>query len=321
MARGYLLRIALAGAGCTVLSVPQIRAQLPPRLERCLPYPTLAQEIKQVSKANEEDSESGPRLPQITITNVNFLGQTALSQEVRERLVRKFMRSRQPYYDSDAKSLLDEFLEVGVTGALRDRGYFHAKAGGQADLLSAGVLERRYSFIVRIVAGQQYRLGSIRFTTAVDPPLATRFAPAQLRNLIPLRRGDVFNVSKVRQGLDAVTKLYQSNGYIDAIVEPDTAIDDDSPTINLVLRIDEQKQYRIGEVLVVSPDPRVKALLDAALKPGHIFNPAVVAQFLRQHKSILPADASERDVSLAKNAKDGLVNVTFDSWACPMVQN
>jgi outer membrane protein assembly factor BamA len=320
MARGYHLRFILIAAACSVPSSPSVRAQLPSRLERCLPYPTFSQEIKEVHEGNEETWESGPRQPRITITSVDFPGQTALSKQVQEQLVRRFMRWRQPYYDSDAKSLLDEFLEVGVTGALRDRGYFHAKADGDAALLSANMLERGYSFTIRIAAGRQYRLGRVRFMRASDSA-TTKFPSAELRDLIPLQRGDVFNVSKVRQGLDAVTKQYESHGYIDATVEPETEVDDDSPTIDLLLRIDEQKQYRIGEITVVSPNPKVKAILDEALRPGSIFNPEVVRTFLRQHKSILPPDASERDVSMRKNAKDGTVDVTLDFWACPSSQD
>jgi outer membrane protein assembly factor BamA len=321
MARGYYLRFILIAAACFVFSSPSVRAQLPPRLERCLPYPTFAQETKEVHGGNEENWESGPRHPRITITSVGFPGQTALSKQAQEQLVREFMRSRQPYYDSDAKSLLDEFLEVGVTGTLRDGGYFHAKAEGEADLLSADALERRYSFTVRIAAGPQYRLGSIRFTTVADPPSATIFAPTRLRTLIPMRQGDVFNISRVLQGLESITRLYQSFGHLDATVEPDTLVRDDSRVIDLVFRIDEQKQFRIGKITVVSPNPRVKTILDTQLEKGQIFNPRVIGQFLRRYKSILPSDASERDVSMSKNVKDGTVDITFDFWACPLAQN
>jgi outer membrane protein assembly factor BamA len=321
MAHEYLRWTTLVGAACTLLSAPAIRAQLPPRLERCLPYPTLAQEIKEVHGTNEENPEFAPRQPRITIASVDFLGQTGLSKRAQERLVREFMRSRQPYYDSDAKSLLDEFLEVGVTGTLRHRGYFHAKAEGEADLLSADALERRYSFTVRIAAGRQYRLSGIRFMTVADPPSATIFAQARLRTLIPMRQGDVFNISRVRQGLESIMRLYQSRGHLDATVEPDTLVKDDSRVIDLVFRIDEQKQYRIGKIMVVSPNPRVKTLLDRQLEKGHIFNLGVVEQFLRRYKSILPTDASERDVSMSKNVKDGTVDITFDFWACPLARN
>jgi hypothetical protein len=38
-------RLALLGALCATLSPTVILAQLPPRLKKCLPFPTLADEI------------------------------------------------------------------------------------------------------------------------------------------------------------------------------------------------------------------------------------------------------------------------------------
>src|SRR5712692_7603240 len=46
MARGNAIRFVLLAGLCALLSTPPMRAQVPRRLEKCLPCPTLAQEIQ-----------------------------------------------------------------------------------------------------------------------------------------------------------------------------------------------------------------------------------------------------------------------------------
>lgn len=306
------------GAACAPFSSVPVCAQLPPRLERCLPYPTLAQEIKEMQATNEQDTESESHQPGIVIASVSFRGQTGLPQPFQQQLVSTLiMLQRQSYHHSDPNLLLDEFRDATVT-ALHERGFFRAEVDGEANLLSADSRERRYSFTVRIAAGRKYRLGNVQIMGAADPSSAIAFPPEQLRNLIRLRRGDIFNVFKIRQGLEAIAKLYRSNGYIDATIGPETQVAVDRSVINLVLKIDEQKQYRVGKVLVVSPNPKVQSFLSANLQTGHIFNQGVVEQVLRRYKLILPLDASERDVSIVKNVREGIADITFDFWSCPL---
>lgn len=321
MARRYLSRIVLAGVTCTFLGAPQIRAQLPQRLERCLPYPTLAKEIEVMRESTEARKTQDLTAPRIVFVSVDFQGETRLPQTLQTQLATSLKRGRAQFYGSDPGPLLDEFQEVAVRDALRERGYFHAQVDSESHLLSADSRERRYSVTFRITDGVQYRLGDVRVKNISEPTLPTVFPPAQLRRLVPLRRGELFNVSKIRDGLEAIMSLYGAKGYLDTTIEPDTIVDDDQAVISLILNVDEQIQYRIGEVNVFSSNPSVEALLRKLLKPGEVFNPRVVDDFLVQHKSSLPAGVSRDDVRLSKDVKNGKIDVTFDFWACPLAQN
>lgn len=115
--------------------------------------------------------------------------------------------------------------------------------------------------------------------------------------------------------------LYGSKGYLDATIEPDTIVDDDQAVISLILNVDEQTQYRIGEVNVFTSNPRVETLLRKLLKPGEVFNPRVVDRFMIQHKSILPVGVSKDDVRISRDVKNGKIDITLDFWACPPAQN
>ena len=317
MARGYQLRFILIAAACSVFSSPAVRAQLPQRLERCLPYPTLAQEIE----AMRQDTESEASAPRIVFVSVDFQGETRLPQTLQTQLTTSLKRRRAQFYGFDPAPLLDEFQEVAVRGALRERGYFRAQVDAESHLLSANPRERRYSVTFRVTNGLQYRLGDVLVKNISEPTFPTVFPSAQLRNLIPLRDEDLFNVSKISEGLETIMSLYGSKGYLDATVEPDTIVDDDRAVISLILNVDEQTQYRIGEVNVITSNPRVETLVRKLLKPGEVFDPRVVDRFMIQYKSILPVGVSDDDVRMSKDVKNGKVDITFDFWACPLAQS
>jgi outer membrane protein assembly factor BamA len=302
MARGYHLRFILIAAACSVFSSPSVRAQLTPRLERCLPYPTLAQEIKVMRQGTEANEAQQVSAPKIVFVSVDFQGETRLPQTLQTQLTTSLKRRRAQFYGFDPAPLLNEFQEVAVRGALRERGYFNAQVDAEFHLLGADPRERRYSVTFRVTDGLQYRLGDVLVKNTSEPTFPTVFPPAQLRKLVPLRRGEPFNVSKIRDGLETIMSLYGSRGYLDATVAPDTIVDDDQAVISLILNVDEQTQYRIGEVNVFTSNPRVETLLRELLKPGEVFNPKV-------------------DVRMSKDVNNGKIDISLDFWACPLVQN
>jgi outer membrane protein assembly factor BamA len=81
---------------------------------------------------------------------------------------------------------------------------------------------------------------------SADPDLPLVFSTAQLRKQVPMRNGDIFDVYKLREGFDALKKLYASSGWIDFTPTPDFDIDDAAKQINLTLELDQEKQYRVG---------------------------------------------------------------------------
>lgn len=305
MPHGYHLRFILIAAACSVLSLPAVCAQLPSRLERCLPYPTLAQEIKVMRQGTDAKEAQEVSAPKIVFVSVDFQGETRLPQTLQAQLATSLKRGRAQFYGSDPAPLLDEFQEVAVRGSLRERGYFHAQVDSESHLLSADPRERRYSVTFRVTDGLQYRLGDVLIKNISEPTRPTVFPPAQLRKLVPLRHGELFNVSKIRDGLETIMSLYGSKGYLDATIEPDTIVDDDQAVISLILNVDEQTQYRIGEVNVFTSNPRVETLLRGLLKTGEVFDGRIVDRFMIQYKSILPVGVSKDDVRMSKDVKNG----------------
>ena len=156
-----------------------IHAQLPPRVERCLPYPTLAQEISAIQDETRTQALEAVPTPKVVIASIQFVPTTHVSEPVRNRIISS-IKSPQFLDDSD-KEWLQEIQDVGVRGTLQDSGYFKAKVKADARFLNGNDRRRRYALTLRIEEGRQYRLGDVRFERAdLDkPPLA--FSASELR--------------------------------------------------------------------------------------------------------------------------------------------
>src|SRR6267378_2631019 len=101
-----------------------ICAQLPERLERCLPYPTLAQEISAMNEETNPRHEQSSEIKR-TIISVKFGPETQLPQPLRRQIIRSI--KYQQFYDDSESAWLEEFQEVGIKGLLQDSGYFRPK--------------------------------------------------------------------------------------------------------------------------------------------------------------------------------------------------
>jgi len=280
-----------------------------------MPYPTLAQEIRAMNGDLEVSPPEEPPDPKVRFVSITFAPGTHISQNIRDRIV--FPIKAHTFYDGSERSWLQEIQDVGVKGALQDAGYLKATVRADAHLLTSTPRLHRYALTLHIEEGLQYRLGDVHINSADPDKSRLVFPESELRQLLHLRRGDLFNVSKIRAAMQDITNLYRTNGYIDMVPSPEEDIDDDPSLINLVFRIDEGKQYRVGKIEFLGLDEATQAQLQPKLNPGDIYNGEFVNEILKRNKSILPSDASERDVRATRNTKYGIVNLRFDFYSCP----
>jgi outer membrane protein insertion porin family len=160
-----------------------------------------------------------------------------------------------------------------------------------------------------IDAGPQYRLGHITFRNnhAVTNAKA-------LRNLFPIKDGDIFARATIVKGLKNLRYAYGEFGYINFTPVPATTFDDEKKLGFLEIDVDEGKQFYVGSIDIVGADAQV--LNDLALKPGQIYNVRLVELFLRKH---LPgADVNDLNIlHRLLNERDGTVALTFNFRSNP----
>lgn len=312
-ARGLLWVVPLI-----VVYIPPAFGQLPKRVENCLPYPTLAQEIRELQPA-----DPAPPRVRVHVVRVEFDSKDDIPPDAREEISAE-LRSRVFEREADSAYLDDlanEIAEVSARGALQHRGYF--KVTTAAKLMALQNEGREISVAVSISAktGPQYHAGDIRIESA-DSGFPLSMSPEVLRSLIPLQRGELFDVEKVRAGLKNLAQAYGREGYADMTAEPDLQIDEAHETIDMVLKIDLQAQYRVGgiEFLGVNTVTR-EQLMKSLPKPGEVFDGTRLEEFFRVNRAILPSDVSREDVNVKRDPKSKTVAILFDFRTCPPQSN
>lgn len=301
-----------------VVCIPTAFGQLPKRVEKCLPDPTLAQEIREMRPA-----DPAPPRVRVRVIRVEFDSKDDIPPDVREEISAE-LRSHVFERDADAAYLDDlanEIAEVNARGTLQDRGYFTVMTAAKLVAIQVEGREVSVEVIISAKTGAQYRAGDIRIESA-DSDIPLRMSPEVLRGLIPLQRGELFNVESVRAGLKNITLAYGREGYVDMAAEPDFQIDEAHETIDMVLKIDHQAQYRVGgiEFLGVNTVTREK-LMKSLPKPGEVFDGTLLEEFFTVNRAILPSDASRDDVNVKRDPKSKTVAILFDFRTCPPPSN
>lgn len=146
-----------------------------------------------------------------------------------------------------------------------------------------------------------------------DPPA---FPVEQLRQLIPLREGDILIAGKIRQGLENLKHLYAHAGYIDFTATPFSDADGKNQTVDIRMELDEQRQYRFGRIEVVGLAPDLRNSLTWPFKPGDVFDIDKYDQFFEVNKSALPPCFSQTEAELRRSMQAGIVDVRFTINPC-----
>jgi outer membrane translocation and assembly module TamA len=203
-------------------------------------------------------------------------------------------------------------LEETVREVLQDNGYFRAQVTVEKIVLSSDANQDHVTLAIHISEGKQYRLGDIQFNGAHV------FPPWQLRNQIPLRDGAIFDLGKLRKGVENLDKTYNPLGYINFTASPNVEIDEAHQRISVKFDLDEDKEFTVGrgEVLGLATDAPENEL-KMRLKTGDPFNPELVDAFYSDNKPILPPNASKQNTQISQNSLNNIVDVVFDFRSCP----
>ncbi|HYL14512.1 MAG TPA: outer membrane protein assembly factor BamA [Terriglobales bacterium] len=224
--------------------------------------------------------------PKVKVGKIRFQG----NKHVSSRTLRSAMKNLRPIgiphsiflenifaktYDA---SKLNEDTER-VRAEYQNRGYFkvlvedpktkiHDTGGG----LSIPLIHSKGKAVditMPIEEGERYRLGSITFKNnkAVSNTKA-------LRNLFPIKDGDIFSREKIAKGLDNLRDAYGELGYINFTSVPDTTFDEDKKLVNLTIDVDEGKPYYVRRIeFQGNTTTRDKVIRrELAIEEGQVYN-------------------------------------------------
>ena len=278
------------------------------------------------------------RTPRIYIDSLVFDGAIHLSAT---RLKQLLSTVKDNKFNSDFTS--PEEIEERLQNPWRDEGYFKVRVSVETKPVGGGY-DGRYAITAHVDEGLQYRVGRIDFRATpgtdyekidswIDGPTLRKlpdphdtewvdpyrpvFSLEELRNSVPLREGDVLNVEKIREGLDALKRLYGRRGYIDFVASPQTEIDDEHQTLSLLFDLNEERQYRIGKIEIYGLDASLQNALNRKMKVGDIFDNESLQTFFNDNQANFPAGSYwAEDPTIVRHPKTGTVDVEFTFKSC-----
>jgi outer membrane protein insertion porin family len=271
--------------------------------------------------------------PKVKVGQIHFKGNKAFS----DRKIIRAMRHDRPYaiplyiteinvmsktYDHDK---LVEDIEVGIRGLYQDNGYFRVIVNDPIlenidttgwrwgiPVVAGRTAGKAVNITIPIEEGERYTMGTIKIVSS-DPDKALSLKADALKNVFPLKQGDIFNTSKIRKAMEDYTKIYGQYGFIDFVPQPDTEIDEASKRIDVTMKFDEGKQYYVrridfsGNTTTRDKVIRRELLIDeGSLFNKHLWEISVLRlNQLDYFDKIDPEKAAE----IKRNTKEGTVDI------------
>ena len=174
----------------------------------------------------------------IVVEDISVTNDSLVSSEHLQQLRQEITKQQ---YGQDAGAEVASLARY----ELQQDGYFRAYVEALDEQVRAETLgQSTVDVTLRISEGQQYRLGKIIFTNN------RTFPSSVLRQAFAIQDQDVFDIVKIRLGLEELRKLYASQGYVNMVPVPDTEANDQAGTVALRVDIDEGKQFKVGSLAV-----------------------------------------------------------------------
>jgi outer membrane protein assembly factor BamA len=264
----------------------------------------------------ESPSNNEAQRTKITITAIEFDPGSQIPESLRPKLTQDaqpadlFVAPGEP--DDDWVNIPSN----AIRQTLQSQGYFRVVVEATPILIRAEAKKRFYVLRINVDSGPQYQLGEIRFENA------KLFSSTELRKAFPLQRGDLLDVSKIRQGIESITRLYGGKGHTLLIPELETTIQEDPKKIvDVLIKIDEGVQYRIGSLDMLGLPKKAEDLLMSQLQPGSVFDLNLFNTLLKENPDLFENEAIARKHTQMKwDSKSATVAIILDFRCQPKSQ-
>ena len=189
----------------------------------------------------------------------------------------------------------------------QEKGYFEARMHHmEVTATDSHAAPPAVDIYADVSPGQRFRLKAIEFH-------GNEVIPSdELRQQFKIADGDIFNVEKIRQGLDDIRRLYASRGYINFTPVPNTEADEKSGFVTLTIDADEGNQFRLGGLLLDGEEPHAGdgAKLLEAWKPmeGKAYDGEKIEEWWQLAATMLPPGSRmEQLLELKQDAQSHIV--------------
>lgn len=198
----------------------------------------------------------------------------------------------------------DDALRMVVKGAFQEHGYY----GATIKEVHAKVLEPTSQPIpvaleANVVEGPRYKLAGVEFVGN------HALSESVLRKKFSIKKGDLFQRSKLTSGMDGIVEEYVRHGYLDFSFTSDTEQSSTS-TVLLKLTFTDGPQYRMGK-LVIFANSELAEKLGAQWKiaEGGVYDGLYGEDFVRENATLLPVGFTPEQVQVVRDCPSATVEV------------
>ena len=126
--------------------------------------------------------------------------------------------------------------------------------------------------------GERYRVGEIKFDGM------TVFKPEGIRSMLKLQEGDWYRESRVEKLVDKLRDAYGAQGYFQWTVGIDRKPDREKKTVDVTLKMDEDKRYFVGKIRFTGNDTTRDKVIrrEVYLNEGDVFNTEALKLSIRR---------------------------------------
>ena len=243
--------------------------------------------------------DEGPRM---RIARIFLEGNLAFP----DRRILKLMKTKRRALFSAgvyAEQVLEEDLER-IRAFYRKHGYEDAAVAHEMLAAPSG---RSLFLHLRVTEGQQHRVGRIAIAGTV------LFPEHELRRLLTLKPGAVYNPEALQADLRAIKQYYGDRGYINAQVTPQTRLEPATKQVDLAFQIVESELAYVERV-EVRGNLRTKDVVirrELRIRPGDRFDGASIRRSIERlyNLGIFEEVAVDTEPTAVPNREDLVVDV------------
>ena len=209
---------------------------------------------------------------------------------------KKFVREE---YEKDKAALIEKYNEIGYRDAF---------------IVSDSVVrynDKTVDVYLTVNEGKKYYYRNIKW-------IGNTIYPYQkLDALLGIKKGDIYNHKKLMARLvtdegDAVSKLYQNNGYLFSQIDPvEVQVDNDS--IDFEMRVIEGKPATINEIGIKGNTRVYEHVIRRELrtKPGQLYSQDAIMRTMRELAQMGHFDPEKIVPDIQPDAENGTVDITY----------
>ena len=257
--------------------------------------------------------------PKVRIGNIDFDGNTVFTdEELRGSLELTKERTLMTVFKGSDK-FIEEKLEydvgVNLIERYREVGYIMARAGSPAvkivearrpGMIGFRKTKQQYYLTIPIVEGDQY------FWNSFDVEGVSNMDQGAVKASYGIIPGQVVNYTALKKASDSLKEIYSTTGYLDMTVVPDMSFDQDKKTVDVVIRVNEGKQYIVHRIdFAGNTKTRDKVMRrEFFLEEQQLFNGGLLDfSILRLNQLGYFEPIEEKDYDVIKRSTEGEVEI------------